>query len=266
MQGVTVIKPETPPREEDIERLREGVAEILKGIKEGGDKALREFSRRFDNYDPPSFRVGEEEMDEAERSLDPEVKRGLDYGIELGGGAVATLNDNTITNNTGVADSDGSTSAGILITTYYGAGTAGTVSGNFVSGNTGGVAVGYDEFDVSVVTAGDNDLSGNVSYAVDNTSNSLTVDASANWYGSNDAAAVAAMLGGSVDYTPWLDVGTDTDGGTPGFQGDFSALWVDDDSPQTGAAGRVQEGVDLVTASTVNILAGTLKIIARNYP
>ncbi len=82
MRGITVIKPETPPREEDIERLREGVAQILKGIKEKGDEALREFSKRFDNYDPPSFRVSEEEMDEAERSIAPEVRRGLDYGIE----------------------------------------------------------------------------------------------------------------------------------------------------------------------------------------
>ena len=67
-----------------------------------------------------------------------------------------------------------------------------------------------------------------------------TIDASGNWYGSNTAAAVAAEVSTKVDYTPWLNSGTDTDGGTAGFQGDFSNLHVDDDSPQVGATGRVQ--------------------------
>ncbi|MEZ4652721.1 MAG: FlgD immunoglobulin-like domain containing protein [Candidatus Eisenbacteria bacterium] len=64
-------------------------------------------------------------------------------------------------------------------------------------------------------------------------------------------------MDGDIDFTPWLDSGSDTDSGTAGFQGDFSVLHVDDDSLQTGASGRVQEGVDMVTASTVLVGAGT---------
>ncbi len=84
------------------------------------------------------------------------------------------------------------------------------------------------------------------------------VDASGNWWGSNDAATVKAQADGGtdVDYSPWLDSDTDTSG-DPGFQGDFSVLHVDDDSPQSGAAGHIQEGVDLVTGSTVLVEAGT---------
>ena len=60
---------------------------------------------------------------------------------------------------------------------------------------------------------------------------------------------------GSVDYTPWM--ANDGNYTNPGFDGDFSVLWVDDDSPQTGATCRIQEGIDMVTASTVNVAAGT---------
>jgi len=180
----------------------------------------------------------------------------LDYGIELGAGAVATLTDNQITDCRGVASSDGSTSAGILITTYYGAGTGGTLTGNVVTGNTTGIAVGYDSSDASVVIASQNDLSGNDEGGIYSTSATETVDASVNWWGVTDPDDVAAEIDGSVDSTPWLASG-DADAGTFGFQADLSVLHVDDDSPQVGATGRVQEAVDLVTASTINVAAGT---------
>ena len=53
------------------------------------------------------------------------------------------------------------------------------------------------------------------------------------------AVASAASVGSAVDYSPWLDSGTDTDPAA-GFQGDFSVLLVDDDSPQSGSGGRMR--------------------------
>lgn len=178
----------------------------------------------------------------------------LDYGVELGGGAVATLTDNTFTACTGVA-SDGSTSAGVLATDFYGPGTRGTLTGNFLNGNTQAIAAGYAAGDATVLVVHDNDLSGNVSDAIGSSLNN-TLDASGNWWGSNLVGDVAAEVAGNpVDFTPWLDGGADTDLAV-GFQGDFSILHVDDDSPQSGAVARIQEGVNLVTASIVLVGPG----------
>lgn len=67
-----------------------------------------------------------------------------------------------------------------------------------------------------------------------------------------------------MDYTPWLNSGTDTNietslgRGTVGFQGNFANLWVGSDNGQTGTTGRVQEGINLVTSGgTVNVAPGT---------
>lgn len=181
----------------------------------------------------------------------------LDYGVEVEGGGHAQLIQNTITNCTGVATVDGSTSAGVLATEFFEPhGTFAGFNSNFITGNTDGIAVGYQSPDSTIAEARENDLSGNSATAITSVS-SNTVEASGNWWGAIDVSTVAGETSGSVDFTPWLHVGTDTNPGVPGFQGDFSTVHVDDDSPQVGTVGRVQEGVDMVTASTVLIGPGT---------
>jgi hypothetical protein len=134
-----------------------------------------------------------------------------------------------------------------------------TVQNNFI-GNTGtGVATtsGSAEFASGLVVQ-NNSLTGNT-IAVSNGSTDSTniIDASGNWFGVNTPAGVAMEVSSNVDYTPWLNDSTDTNPGTLGFQGSFSYLHVDDNSPQTGTTGRIQEGVNLVTGSTLNVAAGT---------
>ncbi len=76
---------------------------------------------------------------------------------------------------------------------------------------------------------------------------------------------VLGAASANVDLTPYLDSGTDTNvetaggRGTTGFQGDQSSLGVTAASAQTGATGRIQEGINLVAGSsmTVNVVAGT---------
>ena len=107
------------------------------------------------------------------------------------------------------------------------------------------------------MTVYDNDLSGNSQDAIHGGSAGATVDASANWWGSNVLATVSAAITGNVDYTPYLGSGTDTSV-SPGFQGDFSNLYVHTAGQQVGATGRIQEGVnDVTSAGTVHVLAGT---------
>jgi hypothetical protein len=133
----------------------------------------------------------------------------LDYGIELGNGAVAEIKNSTITDCNGVA-SDGSISAGILVTTYFGAGTSGTITNNVLTKNSYGIAVGYNNDDTSVVVARCNKIAGNIEAGVDNIVNANNVvDATLNWWGS--ATGPSGAGGGSgdavsenVDFFPWL--------------------------------------------------------------
>ncbi|MCL4257586.1 MAG: hypothetical protein KJZ53_03540, partial [Anaerolineales bacterium] len=153
----------------------------------------------------------------------------LDYAIEIGAGGKATsITGNTISGNTGVATSDGSKSAGILVTSYYGPGTEAYIYDNTIINNTTGVSVGYNASDGSLVEMSHNRIVGN-DYGV--VSTGPLVNATENWWGDAtgplDASAVADLCGlavanaglgdevsGCVIYTNWLtaDPLTDADG------------------------------------------------------
>ncbi|MCK4224535.1 MAG: right-handed parallel beta-helix repeat-containing protein [candidate division Zixibacteria bacterium] len=96
-----------------------------------------------------------------------------------------------------------------------------------------------------------NSIYGSVAYGVNNL-DAATLNASGNWWGDLDPTD---DLSDSVDYTPWCAL--DGTYNNPGFMPDLSELWVDDTSPQTGPAGYIGEGIDMVTGSTVSVMAGT---------
>jgi hypothetical protein len=139
----------------------------------------------------------------------------LDYGIEFGGGGSGTVSGiSTITNCLGVASADGSTSAGIMASTYYGAGTAATITNCILTNNSCAIAVGIDASDTSTVVAHYNNLSGGIDGVW---STAPQVDARYNWWGAPDgpigpAGSIGPTGGGSgvgvsayVIYNPWLD-------------------------------------------------------------
>ncbi|MBN2550422.1 MAG: right-handed parallel beta-helix repeat-containing protein, partial [Anaerolineales bacterium] len=220
---------------------------------------------------------------------------GYSYGIYLGGTAGVTVDNNTITmsrQGTGIYLGRGSNgtpdpnivSRNTITTSNPISGALGEscgissssdptfdiigeeqfnsdalISNNLIDGFDRGILLYQGPtYNVSATIAG-NSIINSVSYAIDASSlTRTTANASGNWWDSNAPATVKAYThdGSGVDYTPWLDSGTDTSA-DPGFQGDFHTLWVDDDSPQTGASGRIQEGIDLVAGSTVNVAAGS---------
>ena len=125
----------------------------------------------------------------------------LDYAFEFGAGGSGTVSGNTISGNLGVAG-DGSTSAGILVTEYYGSGTNAIITGNTFSNNTAGLHVGYLDNDASTVVAHNNNFSGET-VGVESDAATITVNATNNWWGSAVEADIQAKISGSVSYDPW---------------------------------------------------------------
>lgn len=52
--------------------VEEAVAGIIRQVREGGDEAIRELTRKFDKVELDSFRVTEEEIQEAVNQVSPE--------------------------------------------------------------------------------------------------------------------------------------------------------------------------------------------------
>ena len=56
-------KPELEKNEDD-RKVRNSVEEILTTIKKDGDKAIRSYSEKFDNYSPVVFKLSDKEIQE----------------------------------------------------------------------------------------------------------------------------------------------------------------------------------------------------------
>ncbi|TFH65063.1 MAG: hypothetical protein E4G91_03815 [Candidatus Zixiibacteriota bacterium] len=158
-----------------------------------------------------------------------------------------------------------SNSTGLYVTTeswWWDSGDVTSIfENNYIIGNTDGAYIVAEAGFTNTLTLFNNSISGNANSNITNGTGAygagtFAINASGNWWGSNVPVTIAASLSSGIDYTPWFDTGADT--GDPGFQGDFNALWVDDDSPQSGTVGRIQEALDaILSGGTVSVLAGT---------
>lgn len=121
----------------------------------------------------------------------------LDYGIEVEGGAHATVTNCTISNALGVASTDGSGSAGVLATTYFAAGTQVVMTNCTFINNNAGINVGYNASDTTTLTVHNSTFQDN-EYGI--VSTAPAVNAENNTWTCN--IANCTFVDGNVDYTP----------------------------------------------------------------
>lgn len=60
-------------------KVRKTVEDILDAITQRGDAALREYSRKFDNWDPESFRLTDEEIQSCYQAVSEQVKEDIGF-------------------------------------------------------------------------------------------------------------------------------------------------------------------------------------------
>lgn len=165
----------------------------------------------------------------------------LDYGLEVGGGAMVTLRGNRISNCRGTA-SDGSVSSAVLVTTASGAGTLATVIGNDLVDSSYGLRTG-NAGDTSTLAARHNRLVGN-DIGADGNSPSMTLEQ--NWWGCNGGPGAAGCdTAAAGDADPWLVLDLQgTLAVVPLSTSPFVAsLTLDSDGVDTSAAGAVADGI-----------------------
>ncbi len=137
----------------------------------------------------------------------------LDYGVEFGGGGQGTATNCVINNCQGIATVDGSTSASILVTDFYGNGTSAEITDSDLTGNTSAVVVGYDAPDMSQCIISGCDFSGSTDLGVSSTG--VEVNALGNWWGApsgplhptTNPSGMGVGVSDNVLYDPWLSGG-----------------------------------------------------------
>ena len=76
------LKKARPRTRADLGSVQATVAQIVDDVRERGIEAVREYSRKFDHWDPPSFKVGESVIEAAKASIAPDVLASLDFANE----------------------------------------------------------------------------------------------------------------------------------------------------------------------------------------
>ncbi|MGZ4199871.1 MAG: histidinol dehydrogenase [Thermoleophilia bacterium] len=70
----------TPPKAAaDVAQVRDTVTRIIADVRARGLDAVREYSRRFDGWDPASFKVAPDEVERAKAAIAPDVLSSLDF-------------------------------------------------------------------------------------------------------------------------------------------------------------------------------------------
>ena len=125
------------------------------------------------------------------------------------------------------------------------------VSNNFINDNNNGISL-TGPVSNSLIT--ENDLSGNTSFGLVNTSNS-TVPTKLNWWGGFIPGQVVAEVSNLLNtvYSPWLANGSDANTATDGFQTNFSALSAQKTNNNANALSDAYNA--LASGGTINLFS-----------
>jgi hypothetical protein len=181
----------------------------------------------------------------------------LDYGVEVGAGAVASVQRNRFTDARGVASSDGSRSAGVLVSTFFGPGTTAAVNENDFENNDRGLQVGVNA-DTSAVTASFNRFFDN-NFGMGSTAPGVLAEN--NWWCCNggplDMACDTFKGPEDPDFDPWLVLEVSAD--PPSAPGGTSSLITADltrnsDGIDTSGLGHVPDGIPVLFSATLGVV------------
>ncbi len=151
----------------------------------------------------------------------------LDYGFEVGRESEAIIRNNEVYNNSGVALSDGSTSAGILVTSYYGSGASeATISNNNIHDCSYGITLGYLHDDVSMVSLDGNEFSDNDTDIRNYTVNDVDAKSTVSWSVADqgDIDQVESVIDHNCDGSPYTHGTCNVDDYTSGGSVDYWEL------------------------------------------
>ena len=65
--------------EQDLQAVSDLVREVLDRVRREGEAAVRFYSKKFDRWDPPSFRLSKAEVEKAVQTLSPLEKEDIDF-------------------------------------------------------------------------------------------------------------------------------------------------------------------------------------------
>jgi len=65
--------------EQDIQAVSDTVSEVLDRVRREGEAAVRFYSKKFDNWDPPNFRISRDEIERAGKSLSALEREDIDF-------------------------------------------------------------------------------------------------------------------------------------------------------------------------------------------
>lgn len=79
MEYLKKALPQAPALNQEI---RDTVSRVISEIEREGIMAVRRYSEKFDDWNPPSFLLSKDQIEEGLSQVDPQIARSIDFGIE----------------------------------------------------------------------------------------------------------------------------------------------------------------------------------------